>query len=94
MPETQTYYQEGNADFNYTGIFSNFPVMTDTQSFAGYRQGPMSFVNYFNQWQPQHGVGVNEIDRNIEILAYPEMIFPKRIISMSQIAPTPRVGNH
>lgn len=87
MPETQIYYQEGNANYNYTGTFNNFPVMTDTQSFASYRQGMMSFVNYFNQWQPQHGVGVNEIDRNIEILAYPEMIFPKRILSMSQINP-------
>lgn len=87
MPETQTYYQEGNVNYNYTGTFNNFPVMTDTQSFATYRQGSMSYANYFNQWLPSRGVGVNVIDRNIEILAYPEMIFPKKILSMSQIEP-------
>lgn len=96
MPETQIYYHEGAADYNYVdGIYNNFPVMREVESFSGYRTGVLSFVNYFNQWGPQRSAGNNAgiIDRNIQLLAIPATIFPKRITSMSQVEPaTARTG--
>lgn len=91
MPETQIYYHEGASDYNYAGgTYNGFPVMREVESFAGYRTGVLSFVNYFNQWGPQrtaeNSAGI--IDRNVQLLAIPATIFPKRITSMSQIQPT------
>lgn len=90
MQERQIYYQEGAEDYSYAnGIYNNIPVMRDVNNFNSYLSGPLSFVNYFNQWGPRRIVAVGDVrvDRNIQLLAIPNSIFPKKITSMSQVPP-------
>lgn len=96
MPETQTFYKEGADDYSYArDLYNNIPVMRDANNFNDYRNGHMSFVNYWNQWAPQRIIEpeLTPIERNVELLAIPQTIFPKRIISLSQVSPPVVVTN-
>ena len=90
MPETKIYYQEGNFDPVYAhGVYHGYPVMMENQIFSGYYTGSLSFINYFNQWTPRNRAGTSEefIDRNVQLLAVPSTIFPKKIVSASSVLP-------
>ena len=96
MPETQIYYQEGTGDPVYaTGYYNGNPVMRENQTFSAYYAGPLTFVNYFNEWGGQRTAtgGGEFIDRNVQLLAIPQTIFPKRITSMSNAQPLTNLTN-
>lgn len=96
MPETKIYYQEGCFDPVYLdGTYHGYPVMMENQIFSGYYAGEMSYLNYFNQWGGRYRIPNTEefVDRNIQLLAMPTSIFPKKIVSASSVVPNGNVTN-